>query len=120
MAKCNDKNPNTLNCSTSKCVCLTTCCRRILQYVGETVQSPRGRFSGHRTGIKNPFADNKCKILRKYFGVGLCRNANYIGNIREKLSGSGRDYNTMPIPGITVERQKKETKWVITLQAVYP
>ena len=55
-----------------------------------------------------------------HFGVGLCRNANYIVNIIEELSGSGRDGNHIPIPGVTVERQKKETKWMLTIQTVYP
>ena len=61
------------------------------------------RFSGHRTGVKNPYADSKCKILSKHFGVGLCTIANYIVNIIEKISGSERDGNGVPIPGITVE-----------------
>ena len=75
----------------------------------------------HRAGMKNPFADNRCKILSKHSSVGLCKNANYIVNIIEKLSGSGRDDNSgNPIPGVTVERQKKETKWMLTLQPVYP
>ena len=39
---------------------------------------------------------------------------------REKLSGSGREDNDIAIPGVTVERQKKETKWMLTLQTVYP
>ena len=95
---------------------MITCCRCDLQYVGETVQSLRVTFSGHRTGMKNSFADNKCKIPSKAFGVGLCRNANYIVNIIEKLSGSVRDDNGVPIPG---ERQKKEMKWMLTLQTVY-
>ena len=95
---------------------MITCCRCGLQYVGETVQSLRDRFSGHRAGMKNPFADNKCKILSKHFSVGLCKNANYIVNIIEKLSRSGRDDNGNPIPGVTVERQKKETKWMLTVQ----
>ena len=98
---------------------LITCCRYSLQYVGKTVQSLRDRFNGHRTGIKNPVADNRCKILSKHFGVGLCRNANYIINIIEKLPESGRDDNGIPIPGITVGRQKKDRKWTLTLQAVY-
>ena len=50
------------------------------------------------TGMKNSFDDNQCKILSKHFGVGLCRNANYILNITEKLSGSGRDDNGISIP----------------------
>ena len=70
--------------------------------------------------MKNPFADNRCKILSKHFSVGLCKNANSIVNIMEKLSGSGRDGNSNPIPGVTAERQKKETIWMSTLQTVYP
>ena len=69
--------------------------------------------------MKNPFADNKCKILSKHFGVGLCRNASYIVNIIEKLSRLGRDDKGIPISGVTVERQKKETKWMLTYQTVY-
>ena len=120
MTECKDKNFNTRSRSTSNCIYLITYCRCGLQYVGETVQSVRDRFSAHRTDMKNPFADNKFKILSKHFGVGLCRNANYILNIIEKLSGSGRDGNGIPIPGVKDERQKKETKWMRTLQTVYP
>ena len=80
----------------------------------------RDRFSGHRKGMKNPFANNKCKTLSKNFGVGLCRNVNYIVNIIEKLSGSGRDDSGISIPEVTVESHKKETKWMLTLQTVYP
>ena len=58
--------------------------------------------------MKNPYADNECKILSKHFSADLCRNANYIVNIIEKLSGSGRDDNGIPIPGVTVERQNRE------------
>ena len=83
VTKCDDKNINTLNCSTSNCIYLITCCRCGLQYVEETVQSIKDRFGGHRTGIKNPFADNRCKILVKRFGVCLCRNAYYLVNIVE-------------------------------------
>ena len=102
MTKCDDKNINTLNCSTFNCIYLITCFRCGLQYVEETVQSLRDRFSGHRAGMKNPFADNRCKILSKHFGVGPCRNVNYIVNIIEKLSGSGRDDNGIPIPVVAV------------------
>ena len=28
--------------------------------------------------------------------------------------------NGIPIPGVTVERQKKEAKWMLTFQSVYP
>ena len=31
---------------------------------------------------------------------------NYIVYITEELSGSGRDDNDIPIPGVTVEREK--------------
>ena len=77
-------NMNTLNYSTSNCMYLITCSRCGLQYVGETVQSLRERFNGHRTGMKNSFADNKCKVLSKHISVSLCRNQNYIVNIIEK------------------------------------
>ena len=70
--------------------------------------------------MENPFADNKCKILNKHFGVGLCRNVNYVGNINEKSSGFGRDDNAIPGPGVTVGRHKKETKQMLSLRTVYP
>ena len=44
----------------------------------------------------------------KYFGAGLCANANYMVNIIEKLSGSERDDNGLPFHGIIVDRQKWE------------
>ena len=53
-------------------------------------------------------------------GFDLYKNANYIVNIIEELYGSERDDNGVPIPGVRVERQKKETKWMLTLQTVYP
>ena len=119
MTKCSDIN-SILSRSTSNGIYSIVCCRRGLQYVGETVQYLRDRFSGHRTGMKNPFACNRCKILSKHFIVGLWRNVNYIVNIIEKFSRSGRDDNGIPIPGATVKRHKMETKWLITLQTVYP
>ena len=102
MTKCNGKNINTLNCSASNFIYFMTCRRCSLQYIGETVQSLRDNFSGHRKGMKNLFADNKCRILSKNFGFDFCRNANHIVNIIEKLSGSGRDYNGIPIPVVAV------------------
>ena len=50
-----------------------------------------------------------------HFGVCPSRNTNYIVNIIEKLSASG----SIHIPGVAVERQKNETKWMLTLQTVY-
>ena len=77
--------------------------------------------------MKNPFTDNNCKMLNKHFDVDLCRNANYIVNIIEKLSGFGKVENGIPISGVTVERQKwtwklklKEAKWMLILQTVCP
>ena len=67
------------------------------------------------TGMKNPFGDNKCDILSKHFYVDLCRNASYIVNIIEKLSGFRRDDNGIPILGIIAEKQKKETNKVLPL-----
>ena len=60
----------------------------------------------------------KIKVIILY--TFIHKNANCIVNIIEKLSGSGRHDNCNPIPGVTVERQKKETKWMFTLQTVYP
>ena len=70
--------------------------------------------------MRNPFADNGCKILSKHFCVDLCRNANYIVNIIKKLSGSGKGDNCIPISDVIVQRQKKEPKWMLILQTVYP
>ena len=117
--KSHDENV-TLDCSTTNCIYLITCCRCRLQYVGETVQSLRDRFSGHRAGIKKPFSDNRCKILSRHFGIGPCKNAKYEVNIIEKLAGSGRDLNGKQLPGVTSERHKTETRWMLTLQTVYP
>ena len=98
VTKCNDKNINTLNCCTSNCIYLITCFRFGLQYVEETVQSLRDRFSSHIKGMKNPFTDDKCKIISKYFGVGLYRNAYYIVNIIEKLSQGDSGYLFLAAP----------------------
>ena len=116
--KFDDKSINTLNCS--NCIYLITCSTCGLQHVGETVQFLRNRCSGHRTGMRNPFADNWCKILNKHFGVGLCINVNYLVIIIEKLSRSGRDDNDICISGKTVDRQKKEMEWMLTLETVNP
>ena len=70
VTKCSDIN-SILSRSTSNGIYSIVCCRRGLQYVGETVQYLRDRFSGHRTGMKNPFAYSRCKILSKHFIVGL-------------------------------------------------
>ena len=56
--------------------------------------------------MENPFPDNEYKILCKYFGVGLCRNANSIVNIIDRLSGFERNDNGIPILGVTVEIPK--------------
>ena len=109
-----------LDCSTVNCIYLITCSRCGLQYVGETVQSLRDRFRGHRAGIKNPFSNNTCKILSRHFGSGHCKNADYQVQIIEKFEGSGRDINGKPLPGMTSQRQKTETNWMLTLQTVYP
>ena len=69
--------------------------------------------------MKNPFADKKCKILSKHFGIGLCRNVNYKVNIIDALARSRIDDNGIPILGITFERQKKEMTRMLTLQTVY-
>ena len=63
VTECDDKIINTLNCSTSNCIYLIACCRCRLQFVEQTVQSLRDRFSGHRTGTRNPFAENKLRYL---------------------------------------------------------
>ena len=119
MTKCDDKNINTLNCSTSNCIYLITCCRRGHQQVGETVQALGDRFSGHGTGMNNLFADNRCKILITHLVLTFAEMRTNIVNIIEKLSGSGRDDNGILIPGVTVERHKMETKQVFILQTVY-
>ena len=78
MTECKDKNFNTRSWSTSNCIYLITYCRCGLQYVGETVQSVRDRFSAHRTDMKNPFADNKFKILRKFNNKFKIINLKYL------------------------------------------
>ena len=45
---------------------ITETCKCGLQYVGETVQSLRDRFSCRKTSMKNSFSENKCNILSKH------------------------------------------------------
>ena len=66
VTKCDDKNINTLSCSTSDCIYLIdliTCCRCGLHQFGKTVQYLRDRFSDHRTGKKNLFVKIDVKYL---------------------------------------------------------
>ena len=56
--------------------------------------------------MKNAFADNKYMILSKHFGVGLCRNGNYIVNIIENLSGFRKDVNGIRISDVRLKKQK--------------
>ena len=37
-----------------------------------------------------------------------------------KLFGSGRDNSSVPTPGVTAGRQKKKTKFMLTLLTAYP
>ena len=92
---------------------MISCFRCGVQYFGETIKSPIDRFSGQKTVMKSPFADNNGNVLSKHFSVSLSRKANYIVNIIEKISGSGRDDNGISIHGVTAERQKNETKWTL-------
>ena len=81
------------------------------------VQSLRGRFSGHRTGMKSPFVQNN-SICTTFCCQSLQKCELHI-KITDKLSESGRDDNGIPILRITIERWKKETKWMLTLQPVF-
>ena len=56
-------NTTTLNCSSTNCIYLITCTKCKLQYVGETVQTLRNRFSTHRQGMKDSDKDHMCKRL---------------------------------------------------------
>ena len=68
-------------------VYLSVCLYNLLQMwpsiYWKTVQSLSGRFRAPSTIMKNPFADNKCEVLKEYFSVGLCSNANYKDKIIE-------------------------------------
>ena len=50
--------------------------------------------------MKNLFADTKRKELSKHFRNGFYRNTNYIVNIIENISGSGRDSNGVAVLGV--------------------
>ena len=52
---------------------------------------PKRQTYWSRNKYEKSFADTKCKILSKHFGVGLCRNANYVVNIIEKVYELERD-----------------------------
>ena len=79
-----------VNCHSRNVIYLLTCSTCGLQYVGETSQKLNERFSGHRSGIRNPQKYGTCKILSQHFNKGLCKDSTYNVQILEKLEASGR------------------------------
>ena len=64
--------------------------------------------------MKNTFADNKRKILSNILMLVFAEmRITYLTSLK-KLSGSGRYDSGIPVPGVTVEKQKKKTKWMLT------
>ena len=70
-------------------------------------------------GMKNLFADTKRKELSKHFRNGFYRNTNYIVNIIENISGSGRDNNGVAVLGVQLKDRYNSRKWKITIQIAY-
>ena len=107
-------NIKSVDCSTSNCIYLLTCMNCHMQYVGETEQTLRGRFTGHRSAIRNSNKPNMCRILCEHFQKGLCKSANYSVQMIEVLENSvDRDTTTKL-------RRKRETHWIRTLRTAYP
>jgi len=101
-------------------VYLITCSSCGLQYVGETVQTLSTRFSGHRSGIKDPKKYGTCRILTDHFNSGLCRNSDYTVQILEKIDGSGRTNRKAIDVSVSSYRKQRESFWMTTLRTVYP
>ena len=110
------KSPNNskLNCKSSNCIYILTCCTCSLQYVGETSQIIRNRFNLHRSHIKN----NKlgaCNKLNSHFNTGLCKGSKYTVQILEKLPD-----NTNKDMSVDRLRKEKEKEWMLKLRTVFP
>ena len=109
-----------LTCNSANIVYLLTCSTCGLQYVGETAQSLKTRFNGHRKSIKNPAKHGTCKILSGHFNNGICKNSDYSVQILEKLEGTGRTEDNALDRDSTSIRKKREDYWIRTLRTVYP
>ena len=113
-------NCDQLNDHSANVIYLLTCSTCHLQYVGETVQGLNERFTGHRSGIKNPAKYGSCRILSEHFNNGICSNSKYTVQLIEKLEGSGRDEDNKEDLKIKRLRKDKELKWMLSLRTVYP
>ena len=62
---------------TSNVIYLFTCSICNLQCIEETAQQLNARFTGHRSGMKNPDKHGTCKILSRHFNQGVCKGSAY-------------------------------------------
>ena len=84
------------------------------------MQQLNARFTGHRSGIKNPDKHGTCKILSNHFNKGVCKGSDYSVQILEKLTGTGRTERKAIDPSITSVRKKREDYWIRTLRTAHP
>ena len=114
--------PGTLyvDCHSSNVIYLLTCSTCGLQYIGETAQQLNARFTGHRSGIKQPDKYGTCKILSQHFNQGVCKGASYSVQILEKLVGTGRTERNAIDASMTSYRKKREDYWIKLLRTAFP
>ena len=111
------KDIHIVNCKSRNLIYLITCNRCNLQYVGETIQELRRRFSQYGTDIRQGKLDF---YVIQHFSSGSCQNSTYSINIIEILEGTGRTEEGKACPAFTAYRKKKETEWMFKLRTVYP
>lgn len=105
-----------LNCHSTNLIYLLTCATYGLQYVGETVQTLSSRFSGHRSGIKDPNKYGKCKILSNYFNAGILI---ILFRFLKRLKVRGRTERKAIDVSVSSHRKQRENYWIRTLRTAY-
>ena len=96
---------------------LSVCCH--IQYIGETSQPLSGRFSDHKSRIRNHNATKKDTLLIDHFNNGTCKGMDYSVNIMETIQQPAK-IGQMLDQATTTLRRKREDFWMEELHTIYP
>ena len=104
-----------LDCTTDNLIYLIECTNCHIQYIGETSQPLSGRFSDHKSRIRNHNATKKDTLLIDHFNNGMDYSVNIIETIQQPAK-----IGQMLDQAITTLRRKTEDFWMEELHIIYP